>query len=101
MIKNIPMLPIVVVILVLITSFIFYYSSINVGPDVAPSDNLIIQKNNKPQITGNIDDAFDAFIQAADDEQLSAGTGEEEKVLIISDSQEISDFSQSADEYEF
>ncbi|MCX6761170.1 MAG: hypothetical protein NTZ84_03675 [Candidatus Nealsonbacteria bacterium] len=101
MTKNDAILPIVVVVLVLISAFLFYFSYTSVGPDVSPSDNLIIQKNNNPQITGNIDDAVNAFIQAAYDEQLSMGTGEEEKTLIISDSQEISDFSQSADEYEF
>jgi len=101
MARNNVILPIMVSVLVLISAFLFYYSYTSVGPDVAPSDEVIVRKVNQPKVTGDIDDVVDSFIQAADDEQSSVGTGAEEKTLIISDSQDISGFSQSADEYEF
>lgn len=54
-----------------------------------------------PKATGNIDETVDAFIKEASDEKIDLGSGEEEKALIVSDSQEVSDFNQSADENEF
>jgi len=92
---------VIAVILVLISASFFCYAFINIGPDASSSDNLIIKKTNKTQITGNIDDAVNSFLQAADEEQAILGTGEEEKTLINSDNQDISGFSQSADQYEF
>ncbi len=54
-----------------------------------------------PKATGNIDETVDAFIKEANDEKIDLGSGEEEKALIISDSQGVSDFSQSANENDF
>lgn len=54
-----------------------------------------------PKATGNINDAVNAFLQAANDENLVIGKGEDDKTLILSDSKEIGDFNQSANENEF
>lgn len=100
MIQN-KILPIMVMILLVISGFLFYYSMVRVGPDASPSQEMTVKLNKQSQITGDIEDVYSVFIQAASEEQATLGTGAEEKIYITSDSQEISNFGQSADNYEF
>jgi len=66
-----------------------------------PRNNVGNQEAYLPKATGDINETVDAFIKEASDEKADLGSGEEEKALIISDSQEVSDFNQSADENDF
>lgn len=54
-----------------------------------------------PEATGEVDDLVNALLQEIEDEQLLIGSVRGDKNLIFSDSQEVSDFSQSANENEF
>lgn len=101
MTRNTAILSTTVIVLFSISAFFFYSSLKKIGTEVFSPEDLFIKTNTQPKATGNIDDAVDSFLRAANEEQISAGTGEEEKVFIISDSQEISSFSQSADENDF
>ena len=44
------MTPIIIVILVLITAFLFYYSYTSVGPDVSYSQELVVTSKNQTQV---------------------------------------------------
>ena len=54
-----------------------------------------------PPATGNVDDAANAMLQELSDEGTLLSEEESDTELIISDSQEISDFGQSVNENEF
>ena len=79
----------------------FLLSSGALLPRNSGSQGFGDQEVSLPKATGNIDETVNAFIKEANDEKIDLGSGEEEKALIISDSQEVSDFNQSADENEF
>ena len=53
-----------------------------------------------PPATGNIDDVVDALMKELSDEDSLLKEEDDDAVLAISDSQEISDFGQSIDENE-
>lgn len=104
MAKN-TILIIVAVLLVLVFIGAFYY--FNFKPETAPvvpvggGGSQQGEGGSMPEATGSIDDAVDALLQSADAEVMAAGNPADDKALIISDSQEVSGFSQSAGENEF
>lgn len=79
-----------IVIVVIFTGWYLYYLNI-------PKEGETVF----PEATGEVDDLVNALLQEIEDEQLLIGSLEGDKDLIFSDSQEVSDFSQSANENEF
>lgn len=73
----------------------YYLTNIPSGEESAAKENII------PKATGNVDDIVSALILGAEEEKTILGDATEDKALIVSDSQDISGFSQSADENEF
>jgi len=93
--KNTIAIIIVILVIMLVPVIYFLNKQIILTPGVKEGEIAL------PQATGNIDDAVDALLKEIDDEQSALNGVEDEKSLIISDSQEISDFSQSINENEF
>ena len=79
-----------IVIVVIFAGWYLYYSKV-------PKEGETVF----PEATGEVDDLVNALLQEIEDEQLLIGSLEGDKDLIFSDSQEVSDFSQSANENEF
>jgi uncharacterized protein YpmB len=103
MTKNTTILIAILIVLILVGAFVYYS---NMKPKVSSSGNEEAQRPEEqktvlPQATGDIDEAVDALLQSANDEQTAVGNADDDKKLITSDKQEISDFGQSANENEF
>ena len=103
MTKNTVIFIAILIALILVGVFVYYS---NIKPKVSSlgggeAQRSEEQKTVMPQATGNIDEAVDALLQSANDEQTAVGNTDDDKKLITSDKQEISDFGQSANENGF
>lgn len=83
-------------------AFVYYYiaqsTTLFSGGEGIPSGNKNVVL---PKATGNITDAVNAILQSADLEGAAVLSSSNEKALITADSQEVSGFSQSANENGF
>lgn len=101
MAKNNIIVFLVVVIVILTGVFVYFNTRPTTPSGGGPLPEAGTQKDTLPPATGNIDDVVKALLQGAENEQPALNSAEDDKSLIISDSQEVSGFNQSVNENEF
>lgn len=79
----------IVVVIILVGALLYYLN-------ISKEEETIF-----PEATGEVDDLAKALLLEIDDEQSAIENIDSDKDLILSDSQEVSDFGQSANENEF
>ena len=99
--KNLLMILVMTVVAAVMTLVIIFYSN-EIQTSLTGSSVSETEKEIVPlAATGNIDDAVNALLQEIDDEQPLLDEAKNDKSLLLSDGQQISDFSQSVNENEF